>query len=129
MPETPTDLELTVLKALWLTAPMTAREIREALQRQGKHLAYTSVITTVQRMVQKKQLEQLSPVQGKAFRFNPLLRRETVSSGMLGELVEKVFEGSAEAVMMSLFDVKDLDADEIANLRKLLNKKIRETKS
>ena len=48
---------------------------------------------------------------------------------MLGDLVERVFDGSAEAVMLSLFDVKELDEDELAGLRKLLNKKMREAKS
>jgi predicted transcriptional regulator len=43
--------------------------------------------------------------------------------------VERVFDGSAEAVMLSLLDVKELDEDELAGLRKLLNKKMREAKS
>ncbi len=48
---------------------------------------------------------------------------------MLGDLVDRVFDGSAQAVMLSLFDVKDLDEEELATLRKLLNKKMREAKS
>ncbi len=48
---------------------------------------------------------------------------------LLGDLVDRVFDGSAEAVMLSLFDVKDLDETEIANLKKLLNKKMKESKS
>jgi BlaI family transcriptional regulator, penicillinase repressor len=48
---------------------------------------------------------------------------------MLGDLVERVFDGSDEAVMLSLFDGKDLDEEELAGLRKLLNKKMREAKS
>ncbi len=47
---------------------------------------------------------------------------------MLGDLVERVFDGSAEAVMLSLFDVKELNEEELASLRKLLNKKLREAK-
>lgn len=73
--------------------------------------------------------EKLEPLQGKAFRFSPLIGRDDVSKGILGDLVERVFDGSAEAVMVSLFDVKELDEEELANLRKLLNKKMREAKS
>ena len=52
-----------------------------------------------------------------------------VSRGMLGDLVERVFDGSAEAVMLSLFGVTELDEHELAGLRKLLNQKMREAKS
>ena len=124
----PSELELLILKTLWAQSPMTAREIREVLEQRGRTLAHTSVITTVQRMVDKRQLDQLDPVKGKAFRFAPLVAENDVSNRMLGDLVNRVFDGSAEAVMMSLFDVADLDADELAGLRKLLNKKMREAK-
>ena len=80
-------------------------------------------------MVEKCQIEKLDPVQGKSFRFGPLLQRDDVSRGMLGDLVERVFDGSAESVMLSLFDVAKLDEEELSRLKKLLNQKLRETKS
>ncbi len=67
-------------------------------------------------MVEKGQLEKLDPLQGKAFRFAPLINRDAVSKGMLGDFVERVFDGSAEAVMLSLFDVAELDAAELAKI-------------
>jgi hypothetical protein len=74
-------------------------------------------------------LEKLEPVYRKAYRFAPLINRDDVSKGMLGDIVQRVFDGSAEAVMLSLFDVVELDEDELASLRKLLNRKMREAKS
>lgn len=127
--EHPTELELQILKVLWGQQPQTVREVREALAAAGRDLAHTTVITMLGTMVDKSQIEKLPPLQGKAFRFSPLIQREDVSNGMLGDLVDRVFDGSAEAVMLSLFDVKDLDADELAGLRKLLNKKMREARS
>ncbi len=108
---------------------MTVREVRDALAVGGRDLAHTTVITIPGTMVDKGQIEKLDPLQGKAFRFTPLIKREDVSRGMLGDLVERVFDGSTEAVMISFFDVKDLDEDDLAGLRKLLNKKLREAKS
>lgn len=125
----PTELELQILKVLWDSEPMTVREVRDALERCGRDLAHTTVITMLSTMVDKGQIQKLEPLQGKAFRFSPCIERDDVSKGMLGDLVERVFDGSAEAVMLSLFDVKDLNEDELANLRKLLNKKMREAKS
>lgn len=127
--EYPTELELQILKVMWDAEPMTVREVRDALDAGGRDLAHTTVITTLGTMVDKGQIEKLEPTQGKAFRFSPLIQRDDVSKGMLGDLVERVFDGSAEAVMLSLLDVKELNEEELTSLRKLLNKKMREAKS
>lgn len=122
----PTELELQILKLLWMESPRTARKIREGLAAAGRELAHTSVITTLQKMVDKQQLRQLAPEEGKAFRFSPRVTEEAVSSSMLGDLVHRVFDGSAEAVMLSLFDVSDLDVDDVKRLRRVFNERLRE---
>lgn len=122
----PTELELRILKILWQTAPRTARDIRDQLAKGGRDLAHTSVITTLQKMVEKRQLMQLEPTEGKAFRFQPRVSEQQVSQGMLGDLVQRVFDGSAEAAMLSLFDVTELDAATLKRLRRAFNDKIRE---
>ena len=124
--ENPTELELLILKVLWERSPLTARQIREGLAVCGRTLAHTSVITMLQRMVEKGQLDQLDPAVGKAFRFVPLLSETEVSGQMLGDLMDRVFDGSAEAVMLSLFDVSDLDDDMLKRLRRAFNQKMRE---
>ena len=124
--EYPTELELQMLKVLWETSPLTARQIRDALAARGRDLAHTSVITTLQKMVDKGQLKQLDPVEGKAYRFAPCVTEKGVSERMLGDLVNRVFDGSAEAVMLSLFEVSDLDEDALKRLRRAFNKRMRE---
>lgn len=125
----PTELELQILKLLWAESPRTARQIREALAANGRDLAHTSVITTLQKMVDKKQLKQLDSVEGKAYRFAPRVSEQAVSQGMLGDIVNRVFDGSAEAVMLSLLDVSELDSDDLKRLRRALNAKMREQQS
>ena len=124
--ENPTELELQILKVLWQEAPRTVREVRDALAQLGRDLAHTSVITSMNTMVAKDQLKKLPPAQGKAFRFEPTLKKEDVSKGMLGDLMDRLFEGSSETLLLSLFDVKDLDETEIKRLRKMLNQKLKE---
>ncbi len=124
--EHPTALELQILKILWDESPLTARQIRDRLEKRGRDLAYTSVITTLQKMVDKRQLTQLDPVVGKAFRFSPALGEKTVSKQMLADLVDRVFDGSAETVMLTLLDVGDLDRDTVKRLRRALNEAQRE---
>ncbi len=122
----PTQLELQMLKVLWVDSPKTARELRDALASQGRDLAHTSVITTLQKMVAKGQLKQLDPAEGKALRFEPLVSSDAVSKSMLGDLVNRVFDGSAEAVLLNLFDVSDLEAESLKRLRRAFNQKMRE---
>lgn len=123
--EHPTELELQILKILWDESPQTVRQVRDALAAQGRDLAHTSVITTLGTMVEKGQLEKLDPEIGKAFRFAPRLDQSKVSKQMLGDLVQRLFDGSPEAVMLSLFDLQDVDEVEIKRLRRLLNQKLR----
>jgi BlaI family transcriptional regulator, penicillinase repressor len=124
--ENPTELELMILKVLWEQSPLTARQIREVLAKRERKLAHTSVITMLQRMVDKGQLDQLDPEVGKAFRFVPLLSAANVSGRMLGDLIDRAFDGSAEAVMLSLFDVSDLNNESLKRLRRAFNQKMRE---
>lgn len=124
----PTELELLLLKILWAESPLSARQIREILAEDQRELAHTTIITTLQKMVDKGQLRQLDPIEGKAYRFEPRVAQPEVSQTMLGDLVNRVFDGSAEAVMLSLFDVSDLDEDALKRLRRAFNQKLREKK-
>src|SRR4051794_28837236 len=103
----PTELELLILKVLWERSPRTVREVREALATSGRDLAHTSVITTLNVMVRKKYLRR--SMQGKACLFEPRVSRESTLSQMLTDVVDRVFDGSAKALMLSLFERTDLD--------------------
>ena len=120
----PTELELEFLKILWDNAPRLVREIREELAKRGRDIAHTSVITTLNTMVEKKYLKRAKD--GKAFQFSPRVTREQVSQQMLGSVVDRVFDGSAKDVLLSLFDCAQIDSDELKELRKLINQKVRE---
>ena len=122
----PTELELKILKILWEESPLPVREVRARLADQGRELAHTSVITTLNTMCDKRQLSRKKD--GKAFLFSPRVKEDTVSQTMLGDLVERLFDGSATSLMLSLFDRSDIDADEVIELRGLLDKKAKELK-
>ena len=124
--EHPTELELQILKVLWQRSPLPVREVRDALAATGRDLAHTSVITTLNVMVRKKYLRRR--MQGNACLFEPRISRQEVSTRMLGDLVQRVFDGSAAAVLLSLFDSADLDADELKELRQIINQKTRENR-
>ena len=119
--EHPTELELEILKVLWQQAPQPVREIRQTLAEQGRDLAHTTVITTLNVMVRKKYLRRT--MQGNACLFEPRISRERVSTRMLGDLVDRVFDGSAAAVVLRLFDCADVQPEDLKELRQIIRQK------
>ena len=118
----PTELELEILKILWEQGPLPTRHIRDALAsgEAARDLAHTSVITILNIMVDKGYLDRAKS--GGAYTFSPLVKREDVSGGMLDDLVERVFSGSAASLLLSLLERADLDDEEIRRLRAMIRR-------
>jgi predicted transcriptional regulator len=125
--EHPTELELLILKILWEEAPLPVRDVRKRLAARGRKLAHTSVITTLGTMFDKRYVTRSQ--QGNAFYFSARVHEEDVSRRMLGDLVNRVFDGSAAAVMVRLFECSDIDADDLKELKKLVSQKLKEQQS
>lgn len=121
--EQPTELELQFLKILWEKAPQPVRDIRDALANAGRDIAHTSVITTLNTMVKKRFLTRRK--EGKGFLFSPRVTREHVSKSVLGDVVNRVFDGSAKAVLLGLFEHSDIDAEELKELRRLIDSRMK----
>lgn len=120
----PTGLELEILKILWEQAPLPVRDIRRALADQGRELAHSSVITVLNIMVKKKYLKRTP--RANAFLFEPSVTRGDVSQRMLGDILDRVFDGSASALMLRLIETSDINARELAEVRKMINRKTKE---
>jgi predicted transcriptional regulator len=122
--EHPTELELEILKVLWEEAPLPVRDVRERLEQAGRPLAHSSVITMLNIMVRKGYLRRKK--QGKAFFFSPRVEKDGVAGGIVGDVLSRIFDGSASAMVLNLLETADLDADELAELRRLISRKAKE---
>ncbi len=121
----PTELELKMLKLFWQRSPLLAREVQAALAEEGRELAKTTVITVLNTMVGKKYLKRKR--QGNMYLFSPQISEEEVSERVLGDVLDRVFDGSTSAVLLKLFDVKNLDDEELKELRRIINRKLKES--
>lgn len=121
----PTELELLILKVLWRRSPLLARDVQQALADDGRELAKTTVITTLNTMVDKRYLRRKK--RGNSFLFSPAIDAATVSERVLSDVVDRVFEGSTSAVVLKLFDVQNIDSDELKELRRIIDQKLKET--
>ncbi len=124
----PTQLELEILKVLWSESPLPVRDVQARLEEKAERpLAHSSVITILNIMVRKGYLKRRK--EGKAFFFSPKIEKDAVSRRLVGDLLGRVFEGSATAMVLNLMESADLDADELARLRQLIERKAKEHKS
>lgn len=111
----PTVAELEVLQILWERGPSTVREVLEVLP---KERAYTSVMSLLNVMFEKK-LVTREP-EGRAFRYSAKHEPEHHESKLLGDLLERVFSGSATALVARLLEQAQPSAEELAEIRKLI---------
>ena len=119
----PTELELAILKILWRDGPSSVRQVRDALV-EFRDLAYTSVMTIMNIMTKKGYVRRNKL--GGSFVYKPVLSEHDASRGMLHDVMHRVFDGSALAVMQHLIDTTDLDADELRQIRQLISRKAKE---
>lgn len=119
----PTELELEILKILWRDDPAPARHVRDALTG-FRDLAYTSVATIMNIMTRKGHLKRRK--QGGRYVYSPRISERSISRQMLADLVDRVFDGSAVAVMLNLLETSDVDETELRELREIIKGKIQE---
>jgi predicted transcriptional regulator len=114
-----TDRELEVMHAFWRGGEMTAQEVRDALAAAGLELAYVTVANLTRILVEKGFLEATN--QQRPFRYRPARSFDEAARSFLGDLVERVFGGSREQLLVNLFGRrKKLTAKERAVLEQIL---------
>ena len=119
----PTELELEILKILWRDGASSVRHVREELTG-FRNLAHTSVMTMMTIMVEKGYLKRSK--KGKRYIYKPRISEEDTTQGMLGDIVERLFQGSTMTAMVHLLEMSDVDEEELAELRKLMRRKGKE---
>jgi predicted transcriptional regulator len=119
--EQPTPAELEVLKVLWgRDRPLTVREVLESInERHDPPRAYTSVMSLMNVMTDKGLLERTP--QGRAFVYVPSVPREQTLRALLGETLDRAYDGSASLLMAHLLDRSRPSADELDQIRALLD--------
>jgi predicted transcriptional regulator len=116
-----TERELEVMHVFWSGKPgrtWAIADIREALEEAGRDLAYTTVATLVRILTEKEFLEQTNSE--RPFAYRSLRSFDEVSQTLLGDLIEKVFGGSREKLLLRLVDQKKLSKRERTVLESIL---------
>jgi predicted transcriptional regulator len=113
-----TGQELEIMKIVWERESATVRDVYETLLERRK-VAYTTVMTMMKILEQKKYLKRTQAE--RAYVYRPSQPKRQVIGAMVREFIDRVFNGSAEPLLVHLVDQKELspeDLEEIARLRR-----------
>src|SRR5262245_12384086 len=113
--------ELQIMEVIWDRGRVTVRDVYETLLKR-RHIAYTTVMTMMNILEGKGYLKR-TPGEDRAYIYEPARPRKTVLRAMVNELVERVFGGSANPLMVHLIEDKHLTAKDLDELRKAIAKK------
>jgi BlaI family penicillinase repressor len=113
-----TGQELEIMKIVWERESATVRDVYETLLKRRK-VAYTTVMTMMKILEQKKYLKKTQA--DRAFVYRAAQPKRQVIGDMVRDFVNRVFNGSAEPLLVHLVEEHDLsreDLEEIARLRR-----------
>jgi len=115
----PSKSELTILKALWAKAPLSAREIQDHV---GPQLdwSFSTTRTTLSRMTDKSLL-QIDTKHGVRV-YSPAQSKARTLSGVMREFFHSVLEIDGPLPTAAFHDSKMLSEEEWAELDSYLNK-------
>jgi BlaI family penicillinase repressor len=118
-----TEQELEIMKIVWERDGTTVRNVYEILlgkrMLEKRKVAYTTVMTMMKILEQKHYLKKTQV--DRAFVYRPAQPKGKVIGAMVREFVNRVFNGSAEPLLVHLVEEHNLsraDLEEIAQLRK-----------
>lgn len=105
-----TERELELMHIYWQHPAMTAADAREHLAKTGRDLAYTTVATLSRLLCEKGYLQQTNAE--RPFLYQAAQAFAHVSQRMVGDLVERVFQGSRTQLLLTLVEDRRLSAKE-----------------
>jgi predicted transcriptional regulator len=114
----PTEAELNILRALWQRGPSTVRQVQEQLQPE-RPAGYTTVLKLMQIMTAKGLLERDESRRTHVYR--PALAAEKTQRQLVGDLLDRAFDGSAQKLVMQALSTKRVSAEELSQIRSLLD--------
>lgn len=110
-----TPLELEIMDVLWETGEANVQTVKQNLKRE---LAYTTVQTMLNILLDKEKVERT--LVDRAYFYNPIVSRSQIVKSTVGDLIERLFGGSAENLVMNLVETKQLTPEKLAKLNEMI---------
>ncbi|MCP3100824.1 BlaI/MecI/CopY family transcriptional regulator [Myxococcus sp. K15C18031901] len=118
VPPQPTRAELAILRVLWQLGPSTVRQVHESL-RDTQDTGYTTVLKLLQNMTEKGLVQRDETERTHVYQAS--LSQQRTQRDLLRDLMDRAFGGSAMSVVAQALSMKKASAEELAEIRKLLD--------
>jgi BlaI family transcriptional regulator, penicillinase repressor len=113
-----TDAEHRIMNVLWDRSEATVGDVVEHIEGSSRP-AYNTVLTLLRILERKGYVRHEK--QGRAFTYAPIVNRVEARRGALTHLLSRFFNGSREQLVMDLLGHDNVDADQLAQVKTLLN--------
>lgn len=109
------DSELKIMEVLWREGDVTAKHISDVLKEETGWNINTTY-TLIKRCIKKGAIERSEP----NFRCHALIPKEKVQEAETNELINKIYDGSADKLFAALLGRKKLSAEQIIKLKQIV---------
>jgi predicted transcriptional regulator len=120
-PDSLTPLELQIMQVLWREGPGNVQHVQKNLPA-GTDLAYTTVQTMLNVLQRKGRVRRT--LNGRAFDYRAVVSEENILGQAVRDLVERMFGGSSEELVMSLIKSREIDLERLAELSRQMDRRM-----
>ena len=117
-----TPQELEIMKIVWSRGASTVRDVYELLRKKRK-VAYTTVMTMMNILVDKKHLRKETV--DRVYRYEPTKPKKQVVGAMVRDFVGRVFDGSARPLLLQLVEDRHLTEADLQEIEQLIEEKLK----
>jgi predicted transcriptional regulator len=114
-----TPLELEIMRTLWAGGPSTVQAVQQRL-RETRPLAYNTVQTMLTILHRKGKVKRV--IRNRAYVYSASVTREKAAARALKDLVNRLFGGKPEALVLSMVKTRQLTAEQLARLQDLVER-------
>ena len=113
-------LQLQIMNVVWNRKKATVHDVMDAISR-GRKPAYTTILTMMRKLEEKGYLKH--EVDDRTYVYEATVSQQTVRHGVLGDLLDRLFEGSPSLLLSSLVEQDRISKEELTEIRKLVRKR------
>jgi BlaI family transcriptional regulator, penicillinase repressor len=112
-----TAQQLEIMKVVWRLGEATVRDVYEALREQ-RPIAYTTIMTTMKTMQARGHLKKRA--EGRAFVYQAVEPQNRALRKIVGDFIDRVFNGSAEPLLAHLVSERRLSKKDLDKVAKMI---------
>jgi predicted transcriptional regulator len=118
-PVLPTESELEILRILWEQESCSVRDVHEIFLRQGRSVAYTTVLKLMQIMTEKNLVQR--DVSSRSHLYRAATPRPQIQKQLVDDLLQRAFGGAAAELVLQALQDRKSTPEELAEIRRLLD--------